>query len=656
MNKHRILTSDEIKRLEDNHCVCENWSNVFVGENFNTNYVRQVQFSGVVKLGVYEESFSQKNGLSKHSGIYDVSLHNTEVGDNTLIENIQNYISNYRIGNNCFIQNVNSIIAFEGAHFGNNVTVSSVDESGGRPVLLFDKLSAHVAYFQTAYRYKTTFISKLNELIEKYRKTQISDKGIIEDHVKIANAGKIKDVIIRAYTYIDGSAKLVNGTINSEKNAMTYLGRSVIAEDFIAAAGASIEDSVFLNNCFIGQAVCLKRGYSATESLFFSNCHFEHGEACAAFAGPYTVSHHKPTLLIAGMFSFMNAGSGTNQSNHLYKLGPIHQGVTERGLKTSSNCYFMWPAHIGAFSFVSGKHYHHPDTSFFPFSFLLEENEASTLVPGVCLRNVSLLRDEKKWKSRDKRKASKWLDYILPNVFSPFTVDKMFTSIEILEEIKSRPIEEKYNYKGCVIKHASVDKGINLYKLTIIKYLGDVLISYLNHNEIESWDSILNLLDKNCDACCGAWVDLAGLLMPKAKCDQLVEAIETGEIDNIEQIDRVLEEYYQSYSLFEFLWAVDKLKNYFGFQSSMSKADLSDFIDKWREASTSIYLLMQEDLQKEFNETMTIGFGLDDIFEKANDVIAVRGKWEDNAIAETISHLISSVNETALHWNSLFSK
>ena len=53
------------------------------------------------------------------------------------------------------------------------------------------------------------------------------------------------------------------------------------------------------------------------------------------------MTHHKSTLLIAGLFSFMNAGSGSNQSNHMYKLGPIHQGILERGAKTSSDSYIL---------------------------------------------------------------------------------------------------------------------------------------------------------------------------------------------------------------------------------------------------------------------------------------------------------------------------
>lgn len=87
----------------------------------------------------------------------------------------------------------------------------------------------------------------------------------------------------------------------------------------------------------MGQACKLGHNHSASILCFQQLPREENGEACAIFAGPYTVTHHKSTLLIAGMFSFMNAGSGSNQSNHMYKLGPIHQGTLERGAKTTDS-------------------------------------------------------------------------------------------------------------------------------------------------------------------------------------------------------------------------------------------------------------------------------------------------------------------------------
>ncbi len=54
----------------------------------------------------------------------------------------------------------------------------------------------------------------------------------------------------------------------------------------------------------------------------------------------------------------------------MYKLGPIHQGVVERGSKTGSFAYLLWPGKIGAYSMVMGKNMASFDTSDFPFSFI----------------------------------------------------------------------------------------------------------------------------------------------------------------------------------------------------------------------------------------------------------------------------------------------
>ena len=151
-----------------------------------------------------------------------------------------------------------------------------------------------------------------------------------------------------------------------------------MAENFIISSNTSVDNACIISNCFIGQGCLLDKHYSAEHSLFFANSQGFNGEACSIFAGPYTVTHHKSTLLIAGMFSFMNAGSGSNQSNHMYKLGPIHQGILERGAKTTSNSYILWPSKVGAFTLVSGRHYKNVDSSSLPFSYLIESKDDST--------------------------------------------------------------------------------------------------------------------------------------------------------------------------------------------------------------------------------------------------------------------------------------
>ena len=176
-------------------------------------------------------------------------------------------------------------------------------------------------------------------MIDDYASEVSSETGYIGENVSIINTGTIKNVCIGDCCIINGTSKLENGTINSNSTDPVTIGCNVMADDFIISSGSHISDGVVMLRCFIGQGCSLSHLFSAHDSLFFSNCQGENGEACAIFAGPYTVSMHKSSLLIAGMFSFLNAGSGSNQSNHRYKLGPIHQGVVERGSKTTIDSY-----------------------------------------------------------------------------------------------------------------------------------------------------------------------------------------------------------------------------------------------------------------------------------------------------------------------------
>ena len=149
----------------------------------------------------------------------------------------------------------------------------------------------------------------------------------------------------------------------------------VKARDFIAVEDSTIDTGATCHRCFIGERAIVANGFTAENSLFFSGSHCENGEAVAIFAGPFTVSHHKSSLLISGLFSFFNAGSGTNQSNHLFKGGAVHQAVHLRGCKFASNAYVMAPAIEGAYTMIMGRHHHHHDTSAIPFSYLIESDD-----------------------------------------------------------------------------------------------------------------------------------------------------------------------------------------------------------------------------------------------------------------------------------------
>lgn len=316
----RKLDVKEVEILIKNNCSADNWNNVNVKEGFNTNCYNAVIFSGEIYLGKTDSKIELEAGILVQTGIYNARIHNCSIGDNSYIKNINQYIANYNIGNNVTICNVDKIIVTEESTFGNGTPISVLNETGGRDVLMYDELSSHIAYILAMYRNDKELIEKIEKMIISHSNTIKSTQGKIGDNVHIDNTRLIENVKIGNGAFIEGASNLENGSINSTDSAKVYIGDYVIAKDFIINSATKITEGAMIDKTFIGQGCSMGKQYSTENCLFFANCMGMHGEACAIFAGPYTVTHHKSTLLIAGMFSFMNAGSGSNQSNHMYKL------------------------------------------------------------------------------------------------------------------------------------------------------------------------------------------------------------------------------------------------------------------------------------------------------------------------------------------------
>lgn len=643
---YRNLTSDEIDVLKSQGCTADNWMNIEVHKNFSPSYIRHVNFSGNIKLGVFEGEFTLPGGLKKHSGIRHTCLHNCELGNNVLIENIQNYIANYRIGDNVRIQNIHHLYVDGETAFGNGIEVSVLNETGGREVIIYDKLSAHFAYISSFYRHRPVLIRKLQDMVKCYAKEHTSNVGYIGNDVTIVNAGAIINVRIGDCATIEGARHLENGSINSNRHDPVHIGYSVMAKDFIICSGSHVEDGTMLTRCFVGQSCQLGHTYSASDSLFFSNCQGENGEACALFAGPYTVTHHKSTLLIAGMFSFMNAGSGSNQSNHMYKLGPIHQGIVERGGKTTSNSYILWPARIGAFSLIMGRHYHNSDTSDMPFSYLIEDKNESVLVPGINLRSVGTIRDAQKFPKRDKRKDPEKLDQINFNLLSPYTIQKMFKAIEILNGLKETCGETSgsYSYQSCRIKSSSLKRGLKLYNMAITKFLGNSIISRLSGCPCSSDEEIRSRLKPDTNVGLGEWSDIGGMLAPRSEIDKLISDIELGQVKHVSDMNSIFERLHKEYYSLEWTWAWDKIKQYYNLSlESITANDVIKIVKNWNDAVVELDKMIYEDAKKEFSLSSHTGFGVDgDKHQQKIDFEQVRGLFEENPFVETVLKHIDS--------------
>ena len=592
MRDYRQLTQEEIDVLERNNCWAENWESVKVADDFSPYGFHRVMFYGDIRLGVFDLQVEVTKGFTKHAGINDATLRNVTIGDNCLIEKIGNFINNYTIGDNCYISNVSTMETTEGATYGEDHMISVLNEMGDGNLVLFHDLNSQLAAFMVKHFNDKVLKEKITRLIREEVRFSLPDRGTIGNNVKIINTKEITNTVVKDDCEINGASRLSDCTILSSKDASVYIGTGVICENSIISNGCSITNSVKMQDCFVGEACQVANGFTAQASVFFANSYMANGEACAAFCGPFSASHHKSSLLIGGEFSFYNAGSNTNFSNHAYKMGPLHYGTLERGTKTASGAYVLMPAKIGAFSVCFGKLMNHPDMRCLPFAYLLAYGDTMYIVPGRNITTVGLYRDIKKWPKRDKRAASCRKSIINFDWLSPFTVGEIVQGKKILEALRQAGGDNvsSYNYHEYIINATSLRKGIKYYDIALRIYMGAVLKRAIKGGFLGKPTSDIGL---------GHWTDLSGLLLPISEEERLIDDIKNGNIESIKEIlDRFIDidNHYRQY---QWTWTYRLILDYYGLDE-LSDSDLPRIREDYIRARRAWVAEIRKDAEKEF--------------------------------------------------------
>lgn len=593
MQEYRQLTADEIRILDNNVCWAEDWNRVLVAPGFKPYNFHRVMFYGDIRLGEFNKMVEVAQGFMKHSGINDATLRNTTVGNDCLIEKVGNYINNYTIGDDCYISNICTLETTEDATYGEGSVISVLNEMGDGNVTIFRDLNSQLAKFMVKYNGDKALRQILMQLIEDELRISRPDRGLIGNNVKIVNAKDITNTVIKGYCEISGASRLSECTVMSSMDAPVFIGTGVICENSIICDGCSINNSVKMQDCFVGEACQITNGFTAEASLFFANSFLANGEACAAFCGPFSASHHKSSLLIGGEFSFYNAGSNTNFSNHAYKMGPLHWGILERGTKTASGSYILMPATIGAFSVCFGKLMHHPDTRCLPFSYLIAYGETMYLSPGRNITTVGLYRDIKKWPKRDKRSKQSRKSIINFDWLSPFTVGEIMEGIKILEALREASGDNvtTYNYHEYVINASSLRKGLKYYDIALRIYMGAVLKRAIKEQVV--------LQAPTSEVGKGRWTDLCGLLMPESEEQRLVDDIKSGALDSIGQVIDRFDDINRHYAEYRWAWSYQMILDYYNLTELDEKACERIHADYVR-ARRAWIAEIRKDAEKEF--------------------------------------------------------
>jgi len=573
MNVFRNLSEHEIMRLAELGNRAGDWRKVVVADDFTPDNISGCRFRGEVRIG-----------------------------SRVVIED--SAVENYEIGDGSVIRSVTALECRRRSTFGNGTRVDTVNENGGRSITIFDGMSAQFAYMYAMYRHRPQLVGRLDAIAAKYAESKSATMGRIGRNCRIVGAKFIRETNIGDGVTIDGASLLENGTVLDGAT----IGIDVKAKDFIAAENSTLDLGATCRRCFIGESAIVANGFTAENSLFFANSHCENGEAAAIFAGPYTVSHHKSTLLIAGMFSFFNAGSGTNQSNHLFKGGPVHQSVHRRGCKFASNAYVMSPAAEGAYTMIMGRHTKHHDTTEMPFSYLVESGGASVLMPAINLRSYGTMRDIEKWRKRDKRTVRR--DTIDFEEYNPYVTSMVVKAMRTLQRLHDKnPDEAVYRYRNTTIKSPMLRLGLKLYDKYIVAALGDMLSR-----------------GDGCDSDgCGEWADIAGQYVSHRAMERLIGSIESGETASAEQIDEYLRNFDRRYDRCARSWAMNTLAERLG--HTPTEEDIAETVEAGTAAKASIREAAEADLAKENSADMSVGYGTDCTTEqeRKDDFRAVRG-------------------------------
>lgn len=618
----RRLTESEINTLLSRGCDSSNWQLLSVAETFDATRFRNVTFVGRVTIRQTVRKVGVANNVQLPSGIYNATIKDCTIGSNCYINQVS-LLAGYNIGTGTSIMNCGCITSTNTATFGIGTPVSVVNESGGREVPLSTELTSNLAYILALHRYKRNLIKSFERLVEQ-EKISVRGKSVIGSNCHITNCKSITNVRIGESAILKNVEEIENGTILSDKNQSTTVGASVKAYNFIFAEGSNISNNAILKNCYIGQCSQVGEGFFAENMLAFANCQLFNGEAVSVLAGPNTVSHHKTTLLIASSYSFFNAGSATNASNHHYKLGPSHQAIYDRGVKTGSGSYVLEPAHIGAYTMIVGAHKAHPDTSLFPFSYLIERDNASFLMPAQNMRTIGIFRDEDKWYSRDTRLPELARDRITIDVFNPMTINKMLEAADCLDELYHSSDSDIIMYEGCRLKRGLLPRAAKVYRQMAEAYIISGLLTSIEYGYLDQPY-----------AHCDKWIDMGGAIMPQSAVDTIETDIAQNYYQDINAINVDIKNVVDEYSVLSSLWCVEMAKKLYGLTPMSFSAGLCNAARKVVAAYTDWQNGLIADASREYDTRLSVGYGEDGTAtDRYSEYALLKGTIDKNATIE----------------------
>lgn len=447
--RSRHLNSTEIKALQQQGNICQDWSKILVSSDFTPEFIHSNIFMGFCLLGCFDGSTVELgDGSSLPSGLWNCTLQNVEIDSTCVIHRCPRLDNVVVASHSCIINS--SVIGGTSACFGNGQWINIGIETGGRSVPIFADLSMELAEYildnPGNLEIKTdtdAFLSDYSDLIQR-------PYTIIDTASQILDCRLITSSYIGPYSSVHGAELIENSTLISSIEDPVHIGSAAILRNAILQEGTSVEDGAIIQSSMLFEHSHASQHGKVVDCIVGPNSGVSKGEATASFLGPFVGFHHQ-SLLIAALWprGRGNVAYGANVgSNHTSRV-PDQEFWPGEGMFFGLSCTIKYPANFreAAYTIVAAGVTTLPQRMSYPFSLINEPVGYYLEVPpgfqnlipawGLTENYYALKRNEGKYIARNKAKRN----IFDLNLFRPEILRSMENAIKALQTIKvQKPI------------------------------------------------------------------------------------------------------------------------------------------------------------------------------------------------------------------------
>jgi NDP-sugar pyrophosphorylase family protein len=579
----RHLSPAEIKALEHNNNLCENWNDVFVSDEFDPVLIRDSFFAGRVRIGKLKAGLLRCHDYTLPAGIYNSRIIACDIGDNCAIMDCC-YISHYLIGNNVILSSIKEMETTNHSKFGAGVikageeesvrvSIDPLNESGGRSLFPFYDIICADAYLWSIYRDDTELMAAFKRMTQNTVDARRGYYGAIGHGSVIKHCLIIKDVNAGDAAYIKGANKLKNLTIKSCSREPTQIGEGVELVNGVIGYGCHVFYGCKAVRFVLGNNCNLKYGARLVHSVLGDNSTISCCEVLNNLVFPAHEQHHNNSFLIASLVmgqSNMAAGA-TVGSNHNSR-GNDGEIIAGRGFWPGISSALKHNCRFASFILIAKGLYPAELSIPFPFSLITTNSEGTRreVMPAYWWMHNLYALERNAWKFKDRDKREFKTQHYETEYLAPDTVEEIIKALAILakwkdgiergiDKIKTVRQKDRTDYfvgerelekSPQPVRILKPEAGEKAYREMLVFYAVKTLAEYftggaspIEHNSFLKFQNIYH------EKVSFEWLNLGGQLVPAEQVDALRLHIRQGAITTWEAVHHEYEELQQSYQL-----------------------------------------------------------------------------------------------------------